>query len=285
MTSKTNKIIIAGLSLTVASIFICSAQKADDIVIKTQKLNASIVKARSRMRASMRLRFGLPQHGVDRSNCRNILSDVNGAEKISCEGAYWMSWNEDLKFPNWVAWNVPTRSVSSTDVGPVMESPLRWVDYFTGRMPGDKPLVDNDLWSAVMEETSAWSDESPSGATVVVCGPMLKSLDNPVPSAIFVALCKRTGFRLGYKSVAFLLPCGKTARTPLYNYSLSVNILEKLSGYDFFPDLPPQVQEMVENMTTYELFCSYQEERDYQEGPELPDNDFQDVIYDLMDFR
>ena len=51
-----------------------------------------------------------------------------------------------------------------------------------------------------------------------------------------------------------------TSSTPaVYIYSTSVNRIEHLSGYNLFPRLPSHLQEIIEEMTVSELFCSFQE--------------------------
>ena len=270
-------VVVAAICLL---LFDCLKLGAEIPPSRIQRLDASVIK--SRMRSSQKLRYGLPLREADRTSCRNVLSDIAHTERISCGGPYWISENLDLKFPCWVGWNVASHSIASTDFAPSAPGPELWQDYMTALMPKGSFNVNPELWKAVMSESVKWADETPAGGTAVVCGPVLGKMSDEIPKAFFVALCKRTNKALGYKSIAFLLPCF-SAPSAIYKYSLSVNILERLTGYDFFPSLPSQVQELVENMTTYELFCSYQEERDYQEGPELPDNDFQELLYDMLE--
>lgn len=97
-----------------------------------------------------------------------------------------------------------------------------------------------------------WVLDSPRGKLSIVFGPHGEDS--------FVALCKKSTKSLGWKSIGFILPKEmKEDEGTIYRYSMSVNRLERLTGYDFFPKLPSHLQEIIEEMTSSELLSPVQE--------------------------
>ena len=73
-----------------------------------------------------------------------------------------------------------------------------------------------------------WILDSPRGKLSIVFGPHGEDS--------FVALCKKSSKSLGWKSIGFILPKEMEENEgSIYRYSMSVNRLERLTGYDFFP--------------------------------------------------
>ena len=154
-------------------------------------------------------------------------------------------------FPNWICWNLDLASVAEDKY-----KFRRFVKKGT-TVPSESLLVQ------VIDECYRWAWKKPYGNTNVVLGPVYAAKDSPAPSAWFVAVCKKDSGKglmpLGFTSIAFLVPASSSSRPNLYDYSTSVNFIEFRTGYNLFPSLPPKVQEQVEEMTAYELFCPFQE--------------------------
>lgn len=109
---------------------------------------------------------------------------------------------------------------------------------------------------SIPEEVAAicaqWLSETPKGKLSIVFGPFRKSS--------FVAICKKSNKSLGWKSICFLIPEeGVVKGGSIYRYSMSVNRLEHMTRYDFFPGLPSHLQEIIEEMTSTELLSPVQE--------------------------
>ena len=112
-----------------------------------------------------------------------------------------------------------------------------------------------------------WASARPAGKLSLVYGPM--------KGGMFVVVCKQTRGSLGWKSLGFIAPPeGIPDGANAYRYSTSVNHIEHLLGYDFFPKLPSYLQEIIEEMTAAELLCSFQES-DFVD-PEGPDTERDD---------
>ena len=89
----------------------------------------------------------------------------------------------------------------------------------------------------VAEICLQWLSESPKGRLSIVFGPLWRGT--------YVALCRKSTKSLGWKSICFLIPEGGVVKgISIYRYSMSVNRLEHMTGYDFFPGLPSHLQEI-----------------------------------------
>lgn len=144
----------------------------------------------------------------------------------------------------------------------------------------------------VFEFCRGWAGESPKGAADVVCGPLRKAGQGAgqAQGAVqgsnsaqgssagwFAAVCKKTRSGLGWKSIAFIVPPeGMDPGRSIYDYTRSVNYLERRIGYNLFPHLPSHLQEIIEEMTATELVCPYSEfDPGLDEGPD------REVEYDM----
>lgn len=164
--------------------------------------------------------------------------------------------------------------------------PAVWYD--TGVWKGADSLKAKPFWamSAVSEAAergaftpvlklcAEWAAEKPQHAVDIVVGPFR--------GGWFVAICKKTRTDLTWKSIGFVIPSGgMLAGKRIWDYSHSVNWIEHHIGYNLFPKLPSHLQEIIEEMTSYELLCPFQE---YDPGlDEAPDRE---VDYDMeADYR
>lgn len=175
-------------------------------------------------------------------------------------------------FPNWICWNL--------DLGSVAEDKYKFRRFVKkwSAIPAE------GLLKQLIDECYRWAWKKPYGNTNVVFGSIYATQNSQEPSAWFVAVCKKDSSKglmpLGFSSVAFIVPVSQSSRANLYDYSCSVNFVEFRTGYDLFPKLPSGVQEQVEEMTAYELFCPFQEidESDlYLLEPEFDHDDLSDT--------
>ncbi|MGN1212171.1 MAG: hypothetical protein ACI4TM_10835 [Candidatus Cryptobacteroides sp.] len=113
-------------------------------------------------------------------------------------------------------------------------------------------LPENEQFAPVLELCKNWASEKPKADVDIVYGPHRRGW--------YFAICKKIKRGLGWKTIAFVIPKdGIPAGKSIWDYSLSVNLLEYLMKYNLFPELPRQIQELVEEMTAYEHLCSFQE--------------------------
>lgn len=153
-------------------------------------------------------------------------------------------------FPKWIAWNLDLAS----------DIPQRYkFDRFT---PEGWEIPCREQICSVIDECYRWAWRKPYGNTSVVMGPLFSSKDLVQPYAYFVAVCKqeriKTEMPLDFTSLAYVIPVDGEKKD-VYDYALSVNAVEQHSGYNLFCKLPASVQDMVEELTDYEILCSFQE--------------------------
>lgn len=147
-------------------------------------------------------------------------------------------------FPNWITWNLNLATGGAER--------YKFDDF----VPAGQTIPCRDLLCAAVDECYRWAWRKPYGNTNVVVGPVFNPKTPQTPSAYFVAVCKKerldVPMPLDFTSMGYLIPVN-AKDTNIHDYSLSVNALEYRTGYNLFADLPGSVQEMVEEITEYEL--------------------------------
>lgn len=250
----------------------------------------------------------------------NVLCDEMAGAAISQEKGVWTSMNMDLKMPNWVAWDL-NLAASGADRDPFMaKMPVGTVrlPQHLWRMILDEcyrfaldqalspvtivcgPLVSASASSTEPVPATSASATTPgsafasAAASASASAPAASPADSssasasayagPVPYEFFVVVCKKVRGGLGWQSMGFLLP--NTANLPisggLFKYSVSVNMVEYKTGFDFFKRLPSHLEELIEEMTTYELFCPYIEDENYLDDP-FESIDFRELMNDSLE--
>lgn len=229
-------------------------------------LKASHISVKGARRAMPR--FGIPL--VKQTPATNIICTHEIEESIVSRKKVWDAMSAFPGLPAWVSWDL--NAADSTEI----------LHAFLEKLPKEYDSTAPEVWQKVAGACCEWAREKPSVATTVVCGPMVMK-GSSTPYAYFVAICRRTKSRIGFKSIGFLIENSPAVPSSAYNISCSVNFLEYLSGYDFFPLLPKSIQEMVEDMTTYELFSRYQENGDYLDMYEgIDPEDFRNELFEDM---
>jgi len=175
-------------------------------------------------------------------------------EDSECFGSYMAYRKDTLSLPAWFCWNL--------DLASYGKEKFKTENLFP---KGYKPSAQLSIRDAI-NECYVWAWRKPYGNTCVTAGPLYLNSDKERPYAWYVAVCKKENAKgmlsLGFSSIAFIIPETADGMGSVYQYSTSVNALEYRCGYNLFPKLPAHVQEAVEEQTTYELFCPYQEIND-----------------------
>lgn len=212
-------------------------------------------------------------------------------EQILHRKGYTVSYNKNLKIPNWVAWELsPEKLVereSRTDkflpdpdlpeheavttndykgagmdrghMCPAGDNRWHWKAmqesfYMTNICPQNHNLNRGD-WKELEEACRKWAQAE--GKIYIVCGPILyqqkhrtigKQHRVTVPEAFFkVILCTTS---TPPKAIGFIYK-NASGNHPLDSYVNSVDEVERITGIDFFPALPDEVEDKVE--ATYNL--------------------------------
>ena len=212
-------------------------------------------------------------------------------EKILKRRTYTVSYNRELKVPNWVAWelnrdrlveresrtdkflpdpDLPESEAVTTDdykrsgwdrghMCPAADNRWHWRAmqesfYMTNICPQHHNLNRGD-WKELEDDCREWAEKE--GRIYIVCGPIFykgkhRTIGHEhkvaVPDAFFkVILCadSRPPRAIGfiYKNTA--------GNHPLDHYVNSVDQVERITGIDFFPTLPDDIEKKVE--ASYDL--------------------------------
>ena len=210
---------------------------------------------------------------------------AGGQEQILHRAGYTVSYNAETKLPNWVAWQLTAdrltgtakRKNSAFQEDEEVPSPRATLqDYYSsgydrGHMcpAGDNkwsteamdqsflltnicpqaPSLNRGDWNEMENACRAWAKQY--GKVYIVCGPVLykgkhKTLGKNkvvVPEAFFkVVLCMEGT----PKAIGFIYKNGDGNR-PKGDYVNSVDEVERITGIDFFPALPDEVENKVES--------------------------------------
>lgn len=214
----------------------------------------------------------------------NQESPDNIQEQILKRTAYIVSYNKDTKLPNWVAWYLTPERItgpakrSGVDFEADMDVPYPRAEdsdyYGSGYDRGHMcPAADNKFSNKAMEESFLFTNMCPQngnlnrgdwnememacrkwaekyGGVYVVCGPILYNSKHKtigknkvvVPEAFFKVV-----LRMGEapKAIGFIYKNAEGNR-PKGDYVNSVDEVERITGIDFFPSLPDNIEEKIE---------------------------------------
>jgi len=212
-------------------------------------------------------------------------------EQILYRKGYTVSYNKKLKIPNWVAWeltpaklveresrtnkflpdpDLPEDEAVTTDdykgagmdrghLCPAGDNRWHWKAmqesfYMTNICPQDHNLNRGD-WKELEEKCREWARKE--GKIYIVCGPILYKRKHrtigrqhkvTVPEAFFkVVLCADSR---PPKAIGFIYK-NASGNHPLDSYVNTVDDVERITGIDFFPALPDEIEQKVE--ATYDL--------------------------------
>ena len=204
-------------------------------------------------------------------------------EQIIAHKGYTVSYNSDWCVPNWVAYELTREEVRGTVPRAVHFEPdpdvqgvcptyrdysrssysrghmapagdMKWDSiamresfYLSNVCPQDHNLNDGD-WKVLEEQARSWAYKY--GSVYIACGPIMSN--NPevigrnnvaVPDAFYkVLLCKING---QWQALGFVFD-NKPGHRQLHYYCRSIDEVETLTGIDFFPALPDEVEDAVE---------------------------------------
>lgn len=209
---------------------------------------------------------------------------TNRPEQILKRMAYTVSYNRDLRVPNWVAWHL----IKAHTSGKNMRAGIRFredeevpipravdMDYmrsgydrghmcpsgdnkwsqeaqsqsflFTNACPQDHQLNTGD-WNELENQCRRWADEY--GDVYIACGPIFfkgkpRTIGKnkvAVPDAFFkVVLCMREV----PKAIGFIYR-NQPGNRPKGDYVNSIDQIERITGIDFFPALPDELEQQIE---------------------------------------
>ena len=205
--------------------------------------------------------------------------------------AYTVDYNEDWLLANWVAYTLtdkqtkgPVERYTKFDPDPLVkgataqwwdykrtsydrghlvpagdmkwdETAMRECFYLSNICPQDHTFNEGD-WNYLENRVRGWANFY--GKVYVACGPMVSSHPETigesgiaVPDSFYkVVLCDMRGT---WKAVGFVCPNDPTHHN-LNHYCRTVDYVEQLTGIDFFPLLPDDVENSIESEIDWEAW-------------------------------
>jgi endonuclease G len=120
--------------------------------------------------------------------------------------------------------------------------------FLTSNISPQDHVFNAGIWNRLEQKVRYWADKY-DGVYVVTGGVLNPSLTTigtervAVPEQFYkIILDESNG---GYKIIAFLMP-NRASDKPLFNYVVSVDYIEKLTGIDFFPALNDSIENKLE---------------------------------------
>ena len=211
----------------------------------------------------------------------NATSNKKGWERKNWDGATWMgiTWNGDPfqaddDIPAEYRTELTDYRGSGYDRGHICASEDRICSknvngqtFYLSNMHPQVNAFNSGVWAKMESRVRQWRDAvTGQGGTMYVCkGGTLQdvnvngktmagtisntNLRMPVPKYFFMAIVKRTQSGL-YSGMAFWAEHKGDNSTDLAPYMISINELEARTGYDFFCNLPDNIEESMEGMLT-----------------------------------
>ena len=204
-------------------------------------------------------------------------------EQIIRHTGYTVSYNEELRLPNWVAYeltrektngtfNRTNRFIPDPQVNGICPSTqdysnsgydrghmapaadMKWnvkamkeSFYLSNICPQLHNLNAGD-WKELEEKVRKWAQKD--SLIFIVCGPIVKKSPKriginkvAVPNAFFKVILSPSG--KFPKAIGFMME-HKKGNQPLRSYAISVDSIESVTGIDFFPALPDDIEQKIE---------------------------------------
>ena len=209
-------------------------------------------------------------------------------EQIIRHSGYTVSYNKDLKIPNWVSYELTREETKGKEkrgnrfiADPLVTGPIatnadyarsgydkghmapaadmKWSPeamkesfYFSNMCP-QHPQLNRRGWKNLEEKIRDWAVAD--SAIIIICGPII---DKPsktigknkvaVPERFFKVIL--SPFVKPARGIGFLFN-NRQAVEPLSTYAVSIDSIEKLTHMDFFSPLPDEIENAVEANADY----------------------------------
>ena len=125
--------------------------------------------------------------------------------------------------------------------------------FYTSNISPQKHAFNAGIWNTLEQKTRYWAAKY-DGVYVVTGGvlaPNLKTIgkeDVTVPHYFYKIVLDNS--RGDYKVIAFLLP-HEDSEKPLHTFVVSIDEIEKMTGINFFPNLPDAIENKLEKSRDY----------------------------------
>lgn len=210
-----------------------------------------------------------------------------GKEQLIRREGYTLSYNATYKIPNWVAYELTAKKASATKVpryknfmpDPAVTSntdfnydysasdydrghmvpagDMKWsyeamkeTFYFTNICP-QSPKLNGGIWANLEVQCREWAKANK--VIYIVAGPVIKQdMERmgknriAIPTHFFKVVCTQLS-NGRYEGVGFLFENRPYIKTKIKDMRVPIDEVEKMTGIDFFPSLPDEVEEAMES--------------------------------------
>lgn len=228
-----------------------------------------------------------PGAGSDASALLDVVTPAGTPEQVVRYTGFTSSFNRENRTPNWVAWELEDHETGGSE----KRSDKFWADenvsgtstpddyrrsgydrghlcpaadqkwnpqamhdcFVMTNMAPQQHALNSGAWNTLEDMTRRWARRD--GRLIVVAGPLYSSTDRErigsgvrVPGAFFKAILAPDVTPA--RAIAFVYP-NMSAPGNMQNYSMSIDELEQLTGFDFFSALPDDVENEVERASSF----------------------------------
>lgn len=123
--------------------------------------------------------------------------------------------------------------------------------FFTSNISPQEHEFNSGVWNRLEEKVRYWASKN-DGLYIVTGGILTDNLKTigkekvSVPNYFYKVLLSKDGTKM----IGFLLP-HKNANNPLYEFVVSVDEIEMMTGIDFYPNLPDEIENNLESKSDY----------------------------------
>ena len=211
-------------------------------------------------------------------------------EQIIRHSGYTVSYNKDLKIPNWVSYELTREETKGKEkrgnrfiADPLVTGPIatnadytrsgydkghmapaadmKWSPeamkesfYFSNMCP-QHPQLNRRGWKNLEEKIRNWAIAD--SAIIIICGPIIEKQPKTigknkvvVPQRFFKVVL--SPFAKPIRAIGFLFT-NEQAVEPLSSYVVTVDSIESLTNMDFFAPLPDEIENKIEANANYSL--------------------------------
>ena len=212
-------------------------------------------------------------------------------EQIIRHSGYTVSYNKDLKIPNWVSYELTREETKGKEkrgnrfiADPLVTGPIatnadytrsgydkghmapaadmKWSPeamkesfYFSNMCP-QHPQLNRRGWKNLEEKIRNWAIAD--SAIIIICGPIIEKQPKTigknkvvVPQRFFKVVL--SPFAKPIRAIGFLFN-NEQAVEPLSSYVVTVDSIESLTNMDFFAPLPDEIENKIEANANYSLW-------------------------------
>lgn len=128
--------------------------------------------------------------------------------------------------------------------------------FYTSNISPQKHKFNDGVWNRLEQKVRYWAVKY-DGLYVITGGVLESSLQTigkekvSVPTYFYKVLLSKSDGKI--KLIAFLIP-NEASEKPLYDFVVSVDQIEKMTGIDFFPKLDDKIEEKLESSNDYKAW-------------------------------